>query len=312
MSFAFGAMMLAVITSVACAVPGVFVVLRKGSMLVDAIGHSVLPGIVVGYFLTRNLDSPLLIIGAALAGLVVVLGAEWLAATGLVAGDAPQGLVFPALFSLGVILVTANFANLHLDTHAVLAGDLNLASFRHLAVGGVSFGPAYMYVMGAVLLVNAGFIALFYRQLKVSTFDPEFATTIGIRSGLINTFFMFLVSVTVTAAFNAAGAILIIALIVTPAATAHLLSRTLPTMIALTVVIATTGAVAGFWVSYVLDAATSAGMSVFYGLMFAAALAGTQLRQRRRQRAESRRAANPQFGLLPAKAAEAARPASAH
>lgn len=312
MSFAFGAMMLAVITSVACAVPGVFVVLRKGSMLVDAIGHSVLPGIVVGYFLTRNLDSPLLIIGAALAGLVVVLGAEWLAATGLVAGDAPQGLVFPALFSLGVILVTANFANLHLDTHAVLAGDLNLASFRHLAVGGVSFGPAYMYVMGAVLLVNAGFIALFYRQLKVSTFDPEFATTIGIRSGLINTFFMFLVSVTVTAAFNAAGAILIIALIVTPAATAHLLSRTLPTMIALTVVIATTGAVAGFWVSYVLDAATSAGMSVFYGLMFAAALAGTQLRQRRRQRAESRRAANPQFGLLPAEAAEAARPASAH
>lgn len=279
MSFAIGTMLLAVVTAVACALPGTFVVLRRGSMLVDAIAHSVLPGIVVGYFITRNFDSPLLIIGSALAGLLVVLGAEWLSRT----GDAPQGLIFPALFSGGVILVSMNFANIHLDTHMVLAGDLNIAAFRHLIIGGVSVGPSYMYVMLAVLLVNVIFLTVFYSKLKVTTFDSEFAGSLGIRTGLINTAFMFLVSVTVTAAFNASGTILVIALVVVPPATAYLLSTRLPVMITLTVIIASVGAVAGFWVAYVLDAATSAGVAVFYGIMFAAVLAGTRLAQRRRQ-----------------------------
>src|SRR5690606_33279206 len=123
-----------------CALPGTFIVLRKNSMLVDAISHAVLPGIVVGYFFTQDLESPLLIVGAALAGLVVAVGSEWLGRTGLLTGDAPQGLVFPALFSAGVILVTAKFANVHLDTHAVLVGDLNLAAWEQLTVGGVAIG----------------------------------------------------------------------------------------------------------------------------------------------------------------------------
>ena len=185
MSFFLGTALLAVVTAVACALPGAFVVLRKNSMLVDAIGHSVFPGIVVGYFFTRDLDSPLLILGAALAGLIVVLGSEWLARTGLLSGDAPQGLVFPALFSAGVILVTLNFGNVHLDTHAVLVGDLNLAAFEQLTVGGVHLGPRYLYVMLAVLLVDAAFIVAFLPQLTVSTFDPQFARTIGVRAGLL-------------------------------------------------------------------------------------------------------------------------------
>jgi len=282
MSFVLGTALLAVVTALACALPGVFVVLRKNSMLVDAIGHAVLPGIVVGYFFTRDLDSPLLILGAALAGLVVVLGSEWLSRTGLLTGDAPQGLVFPALFSLGVIMVTLNFANVHLDTHAVLVGDLNLAAWQQLVVGGVPIGPEYLYVMLGVLLVNAGFLALFYPRLKVTTFDPQFAAGLGIRTGAANTAFMFLVSVTVTAAFNAAGAILVLSLVVVPPATAYLISRTLPAMIGLTALIAVAGAVAGFWAAYGLNAATSAGMAVFYGLLFLAVLLTTRLHRRRR------------------------------
>ena len=288
MSFVLGTTLLAVVTALACALPGVFVVLRRNSMLVDAISHAVLPGIVVGYFFAHNLDSPLLILGAALAGLIVVLGSEWLSRTGLLTGDASQGLIFPALFSGGVILVTLNFANVHLDTHAVLVGDLNLAAWHQLIIGGVSWGPVYLYVMLGVLLVNLAFLGLFYSTLKVTTFDAQFATSLGIRSGLLNTAFMFLVSVTVTAAFNAAGAILVIALVVVlsvlgalavPVATAYLLTTRLPVMIVLTAGIAVAGAIAGFWIAYVLDAATSAGMSVFYGLVFVAALASTRLRQ---------------------------------
>lgn len=288
MSFVAGTTLLAVVTALACALPGTFVVLRKNSMLVDAISHAVLPGIVVGYFFTHNLDSPLLIAGAALAGLIVVLGSEWLTRTGLLTGDAPQGLIFPALFSAGVILVTLNFANVHLDTHAVLVGDLNLAAWDQLIIGGTSWGPSYLYVMLSVLVLNVSFLAMFYSKLKVTTFDGQFATSLGIRTGLVNTAFMFLVSLTVTAAFNAAGAILVIALMIVPPATAYLLSRSLPVMIALTALIAITGALAGFWIAYVLNAATSAGMAVFYGLVFVLALALTRLAQRARQRQRRR------------------------
>ncbi|MFX0595286.1 metal ABC transporter permease [Melissospora conviva] len=283
MSFVVGTALLAVVTALACALPGVFVVLRRSSMLVDAIGHAVLPGIVVGYFFTRDLDSPLLIIGAALAGLVVVLGSEWLTRTGLITGDAPQGLIFPALFSAGVILVTLNFANVHLDTHAVLVGDLNLAAWEQLIVNGTSIGPAYLYVMLGVLALNIIFLGVFHAKLKVTTFDAQFATSIGIRAGRVNAAFMFLVSLTVTAAFNATGAILVIALMIVPPATAYLLSQSLPAMITLTAVIAVAGALAGFWTAYVLDAATSAGMAVFYGLVFVIVLAATRIGQRRRQ-----------------------------
>lgn len=288
MSFVIGTMLLAVVTALACALPGAFVVLRRNSMLVDAIAHAVLPGIVVGYFFTRNLDSPLLILGAALAGLVVVLGSEQLARTGLLTGDAPQGLIFPALFSVGVIMVTLNFANVHLDTHAVLVGDLNLAAWEQLTVGGRSIGPAYLYVMLGVLALGVLFIAALYPKLKVTTFDPEFAASIGIRSGLLNTAFMFLVSVTVTAAFSATGAILVVALMIVPPATAHLLTRRLPAMLAATAAIAVVGAIAGFWAAYALDAATSAGMAVFYGLVFVAALGASRLVRRLRLRGAGR------------------------
>lgn len=288
MTFLVGTVLLAVVTAVACALPGVFVVLRRNSMLVDAISHAVLPGIVVGYFFTRSFDSPLLIVGAALAGLVVVLGSEWLTRTGLITGDAPQGLVFPALFSVGVILVTTNFANIHLDVHAVLVGDLNLAAFTPILVQGVSIGPAYLYVMLGVLALNSLFIACCYPRLKLVTFDPEYANTIGVSRGSWGIAFMFLVSVTVTAAFNAAGAILVVALVVIPAATAYLVSARLSVMIGLTVAFAAGGALVGFWLAYVANAATSAGMAVLYGLMFAVVFAATRWTggaRRRRARA---------------------------
>lgn len=270
MSFLVGTSLLAVITALACALPGVFVVLRRNSMLVEGIAHAVLPGIVVGYAFTLDLNSPWLIVGAALAGLVVVLCNEWLIRTGLLTGDAPQALVFPALFAVGVILITLDFSHVHLHTYVVLVGDLNLAAFRQFVVNGVSIGPRYLYVMLAVLIVNIAFITLFYSKLKVTTFDNEFATVLGMRTGLLNTAFMFLVSVTLVTAFHAAGVILVISLLVAPAATAHLISRRLSTMLVLTALFAAGGALAGFWIAYALNAATSASMAVFYGLLFVA------------------------------------------
>lgn len=288
MSYVLGVVLLACVTALACALPGVFVVLRKNSMIVDGISHAVLPGIVVGFALTHDLSSPVLILGAALAGLLVVLGNEWLSETGLLAGDAPQGLIFPALFAGGILLVSMDFQHVHLDTNAVLVGDLNLAVFPALFVGGVNIGPEYLYVMLGVLVLNVVFIALFYTRLELTTFDKQFAFVLGMRTRLLNTAFMFLVSVTVVAAFKAAGAILVISLLVVPAATAHLISKRLSVMFALTAFFAVAGALAGFWIAYVLNTGTSAAMAVFYGLVFLAVAVGQRLltRFRRNQRSE--------------------------
>lgn len=281
MSFLVGVVCLAVVTAVACALPGAYVVLRRNSMLVDGISHAVLPGIVLGYFFTRNPDSPLLVLGAALSGLLVVLGSEYLTRTGLIAGDAPQGLVFPALFSVGVILVSLEFSDVHLDTHTVLVGDLNLAGFRQLTMAGQDIGPVALYVMLAVAAINAAFVVAFHPRLELTTFDPAFARSLGIRTTLLNLALMLLVAITVTAAFNVAGAILVIALMVVPAATALLVTTSVSRMVLASVAIAAGGAFAGFWLAYFLDAATSAGMAVFQGCVFAVVFLASRSRRRR-------------------------------
>lgn len=298
MSFLVGTSLLAIVTALACALPGAFVVLRRNSMLVEGIAHAVLPGIVVGYAFTRDLNSPWLIIGAALAGLLVVLCNEWLMRTRLLTGDAPQGLVFPALFAAGIILISLDFNHVHLHTEVVLIGDLNLAAFKQLVVNGVSIGPQYLYVMLAVLAVNVAFITLFYPKLKIATLDEQYATVLGLRTKLLYTSFMFLVSVTVVTAFHAAGAILVISLLVVPAATAHLISKRLSTMLFLTGLFAVLGAVAGFWIAYVMDAATSASMALFYGAMFVSVAVINALTVRFRR---NRGVKAPSGGTIPAK-----------
>ncbi|ADH91908.1 metal ABC transporter permease [Arcanobacterium haemolyticum] len=278
MSFVVGTSLLAIVTALVCALPGTFIVLRQSSMLVDAMSHAILPGIVVGYYVTHDFDSPLLIIGAAVAGLIVVLGNDWLMRSGFVSGDAPQGLVFPMLFSIGVILISLNFGNIHLDTHMVLAGDLNFAAWHQLMIGGVSYGPIYMYVLLIVLALNAIAMWFMYPRLKITSFDPTFSSTIGIRARVVDTAFMFLVAVTVTAAFNAAGAILIVALMIAPAATARLVSNSMSHMMIWTMGVAVAGAIIGFWIAYVVHAPTSAAMAVCYGLTFIVILVTTKKR----------------------------------
>ena len=147
---------------------------------------------------------------------------------------------------------------------------------------GPIWGPQYLWVMGGVLLLNIAFLAVFHRQLKLITFDRELATTMGLRVRLLNQAMMLLVSVTITASFYAAGAVLVVALMIVPAAVAQLVSRSLAVMFAVVSVVAVSNAVAGFWVAYWLDAATSSGLAVFYGLTFLVVQAVVLLTRRAR------------------------------
>lgn len=278
MSFLTAVALLAVITAVTCALPGTFLVLRHQSMLVDAMSHAVLPGIVIGALISGQTSSPIMIVIAAAMGMVVVLGAEKLRNTGLITGDANQGLIFPALFAIGVILLSTVLKSVHICQDTVLTGDINLMALEpeRLISMGFDFGPRTMWALLGVFALNAAYIWWAYRPLKLATFDPLLARSMGFPVRAVEYGLMLLVSITVVVAFQTAGAILVVALMVVPPATALLLARSLPQMIVLNMLFAVGSALLGFWVALQFDLATSSMMAVVDGLVFVAVLVATR------------------------------------
>ena len=263
----------AAIVAAACALPGTFLVLRQMAMMSDAISHAILPGIVVAFFLTGNLSSPLLIAGGAATGLITVVLVEAIRKTRLIREDAAIGLVFPALFSVGIILI-AQFANdIHLDTDAVLLGELALAPFDRWVVGGIDLGPQGLYSTGFIGLCSGLFIILFYKELKLATFDSALCATLGFMPSVLHHALMGLVSATAVVAFDAVGSILVVALMVGPPAAAYLLTDRLPRMIGISVMLGILAAVFGYWAAHFLDASIAGSMASIIGLEFAIVLA---------------------------------------
>ncbi len=261
-------LMVAVVVAIACALPGVFLVLRKMALLSDAISHAILFGIVVAFLMVRNLESPLLIVGAAVVGVLVVVLVELLNKTRLVKEDTAIGLVFPALFALGVILVASYTGDVHLDIDSVLFGQVEFSFLHRMEWRGTDLGPYSLIVMGIILFINALYILLFYKELKLSTFDVGLAASLGFLPGLLHYTLMTLVSVTAVGAFDAVGPILVVALMIIPPATAQLLSKRLSAMIGLTVIFAVSSAVGGFFIARWLDVSMAGTMSVFSGIQF--------------------------------------------
>ncbi|MBV7295920.1 metal ABC transporter permease [Corynebacterium sp. TAE3-ERU12] len=268
MSFAIAVAFLAGVSSIVAALPGIIVVLQRQAMITDAISHAVLPGIVIAAMIIGAVDSPLLLVGATIAGIIVVAGTQWLRDTGLLAGDAATGLVFPPLFAIGVILLSANFRTSHLSEHTVLVGDLNITAFNRLIIGGYDLGPSYAYTLIVVGLISGGLMFLLRRPLSAAIFDPDFARLTGIPVAMLNQVVMVLVSLTVVAAFRVAGSILIVALMIVPAATAMLFAKTVRQMVVLALVIALAGSQIGFWTAYLFNGPTSAVMAFVDGVIF--------------------------------------------
>ncbi|MEM7118785.1 MAG: metal ABC transporter permease [Chloroflexota bacterium] len=266
--------LIAAVVAAACALPGVFLVLRRMAMMSDAISHTVLLGIVLGFFLVRSLDSPLLIIAATIMGVVTVSLVELINRTGLVKQDAAIGLVFPFLFSIAVILISRFASGIHLDADAVLLGELAFAPFDRIPFLGLDL-PRSLVIMSLILLINLIFITLFYKELKLATFDAGLAATLGLSPALIHYGLMTLVSITTVGAFDAVGSILVVALMIAPPATAYLLTDRLPRLLGLSVLIGIASGIGGYWLARSLDAniagsmATMSGVFFLLGLLFA-------------------------------------------
>lgn len=259
---------IASLVAVACAIPGVFLVLRKMALISDAISHAILPGIVVGFFITQDLSSPLLIIFAAFTGILTVFLVEFIQKTGLVKEDTAIGLIFPALFSIGVILIAQNANDVHLDIDAVLLGELAFAPFDRLILYETDLGPKSLWVIGSILLITLSLLAAFFKELKVSTFDVGLASALGFSPVVLHYGLMTVASVTTVGAFDAVGAILVVALTIAPAATAYLLTKDLKIMLIYSVVFGVFSAISGYWLAYFLDASIAGSIASVLGVVF--------------------------------------------
>ncbi|MBC3756826.1 metal ABC transporter permease [Hyunsoonleella sp. SJ7] len=260
--------LIASLVAIACAIPGTFLVLRKMAMISDAISHSILPGIVIGFFITHDLNSPLLILLAALTGILTVVLVEYIQKTGLVKEDTAIGLVFPALFSIGVIMIAKNANDVHLDVDAVLLGELAFAPFDRLIIAGTDVGPKSLWIIGCILILTIGLLFAFFKELKVSTFDAGLAASLGFSPVAIHYGLMTVSSVTTVGAFDAVGAILVVALMIAPAATAYLLTNELKRMLIYAICFGVLSAISGYWVAHWLDASIAGSITTMLGLLF--------------------------------------------
>lgn len=260
--------LIAMIVAIACALPGTFLVLSKMAMMSDSITHTILLGIVLAFFITHDLTSPLLLIGAALMGVFTVWLTETLKQTRLVSEDSAIGIVFPLLFSIAIILISRYAGHIHLDTDAVLLGELAFAPFDRMVINGVDIGAKAIYTSGAILLLNLILIGAFFKELKLLTFDPLLTAVLGFSPLFLHYGLMTLVSLTAVGAFEAVGSILVVAFMIGPPATAYLLTDDLKKMMFISGAIGAFNGVVGYQVATLLDVSIAGSMAVVTGLTF--------------------------------------------
>ncbi|MFD2213540.1 metal ABC transporter permease [Metabacillus endolithicus] len=258
------------LVGITCAMIGCFLVLRKMAMLADAISHTVLLGIVGGYLVSRSLDGPSLLIGAVIVGLLTALLVQVLSGKG-VQGDAAIGIVFTSLFAVGVILLSVFAGNIHLDVDHALMGEITFIPWDTVEWNGMELGPKAVWLLGFVFIVNLLIIIFFYKEFKISSFDPEMAVAIGIPVLFIHYLQMGMLSITTVASFDSVGAILVVAMLIVPASTAYLLTDKLLNMLFISAGIGVFSAISGYYMATVLNVSIAGAMATSTGVLFALA-----------------------------------------
>jgi manganese/zinc/iron transport system permease protein len=295
MSDALTIVLTAGLVATACGLLGPLLVLRRQALMSDAVAHAMLPGIVLVFILFATRAPLPVIAGAAAFGVICVLAIDALRATGLIRVDAAIGIVFPALFAIGVLGITTFASGAHIDLDATIYGEIAFAPFRTVEVAGVEVARSIL-LLGAIVLANALLLSVLWKEIKVTTFDPEFARTAGFSPRLLSRLLLVAVAVTAVIAFESVGAILVVTMLIVPAAAAYLLAQRLLPLIALTIAIGWLAAIGGYESARALDASIAGAMGLVASICFVAALLGSprygvlaRSIQRRRRRSAVRR-----------------------
>lgn len=261
----------AVFAAVSCAVPGCFLVLRRMSLLGDAISHAILPGLAVAFIVSGSRDIWVMLAGALIAGVLTTVLTDALARFGRIAEDAAMGIVFTVMFAAGVLLITLAARRTDLDPGCVLYGMIEGTPLITTPLFGVEI-PRAALMLGTVAISTIALVAVFFRPLTIVSFDPALAASLAVPVRTVHYGLMVVVAVVAVACFEAVGSILVVAMFIAPAAAAHLLTDRLPRMIAISIALAIISAIAGYAGAVRYDSSVAGMMSVVAGLLFIGAV----------------------------------------
>ncbi|GAA0454096.1 metal ABC transporter permease [Alkalibacillus silvisoli] len=244
------ALIAGILVGIVCGVVGCFIILRGMALMGEAISHAVLPGIVIAYMLGASF-----FIGAVITGVLTALGIGYISQNSRIKDDSAIGILLTGTFAVGIVLVTT-IGSTSVDVWHILFGNV-------LAVSRSDLWMTLGITIGVLILVF-----VFYKQLLLSTFDPTMAKAIGLPTRLIHYMLMFILSLVTVASLNTVGVILVVAMLITPGATAYLLTDRLPIMLTLSAAFGVISAVVGVFYSYIYDVATGASIVIVASLLF--------------------------------------------
>jgi manganese/zinc/iron transport system permease protein len=250
----------------ACGFLGCFLILKRMAMLGDAISHAILPGIVIAFIFSGSLNSLPMFLGATAFGLLCTVLVQTLKQQG-VQSDAAISVTFTSLFSLGVILVSLYTRQVDLDLDCVLYGEIAYVPYDTSNLFGFDI-PRAVWGIGAAFSLSLLIVGLFFKQFKLAAFDPSLAAAIGIPVTLFHYLLMSLVSVTTVASFESVGAILVVAMLIVPAATAYLLTNHLSRMLLYSVLVGILSSIGGYYLAKFLDASIAGCMTTVAAFLF--------------------------------------------
>jgi manganese/zinc/iron transport system permease protein len=257
------------LVSVCCALLGCFLILRKMALVGDAISHAVLPGIVLAFLISGSRDSVTMLIGAGILGVFTTFLIEFFHKKARLQADAAIGVTFTWLFAIGVVLISLFAGKVDLDQDCVLYGEIAYTPLDMVITDtGLIVAPKAVIVMGGVLLIILTALLLFYKELLITSFDPAYAAVIGFSTGLWHYVLMALVSTATVASFESVGAILVVALLIVPAATAYLLTDNFKRMLLTACGIGVLASVLGYALAVWIDGSIAAAIATMCGVLF--------------------------------------------
>ncbi|MFY0605252.1 MAG: metal ABC transporter permease [Cyclobacteriaceae bacterium] len=257
------------LVAICCSLLGCFLILRKMAMVSDAISHAVLPGIVFAFMLGGDLDSVWMLVGAGLIGVFTTFLIEFFHQKGNLQTDASIGVVFTWLFALGVIMVSYYAGDAHIDQDCVLYGEIAYVPLDLITLeNGTIIGPKALIVLLVVLGVILAVLIPFYKEFFITTFDPAFATAIGVSASIWHYALMSLVSLTTVASFESVGAILVVAFLTIPPATSYLITNRLHYMILLSCGFGILASALGYFLAFAIDGSIAGAIATILGAQF--------------------------------------------
>lgn len=260
------------LVSICSALLGCFLILRRMALVGDAISHAVLPGIVIAFLLSGSRDSFTMVLGAGILGVFTTFLIEFFHKKARLQTDAAIGVTFTWLFAIGVVLISLFAGKVDLDQDCVLYGEIAYTPLDMIILeNGFVLAPKAVVVMSIVLVSILLVLLFFFKELLLTSFDPGYAASLGFSTAFWHYLLMALVSTTTVASFESVGAILVVALLIVPAATAYLLTDSFIRMLVYACLAGVLSSVLGYYLAVWMDGSIAAAIATVSGVLFGVA-----------------------------------------